>query len=188
MRSLTIWALLALCLLCGAAAPDQPGAKELTGWSTHGPLAVNIYKDKDERGRLSVYYGQGELVSRRTFDMEAVGGYSGFFMAADQPLKHWLILTKEGGYDGRTLLINRATGDLVDLPGGSYLIDQRGDYLFSFHHTDVEQLITVYSFGSAEVECASAEPDRLIDRAGKRIVLPDQERVYPAAERDRAAQ
>lgn len=66
--------------------------------------------------------------------IEALGGHFGFRNI--QKIDSHLIITKHGGYDGRTIIIN-PKGTIFNLIGGQPFLDKEKNYLFSIYDSDL---------------------------------------------------
>lgn len=145
-------------------------------WGSHpfGELWVKI-KRKGGGATVTVYNRQGVFLSQRTFaqeEFEAVGGYSGLWIPAVQPLTNALLISKFGAYAGRTLLVLQ-DGRLLEFAGGFYYWDPAANRLFLLEDTDMDGLITVLD-ADLKVICASSRPQDLYDDTGHPISAPNE--------------
>jgi hypothetical protein len=145
-------------------------------WGRHrfGGLLVDVRKQKSG-ATVTVWDSHGAFLSRRVFtevEFEAVGGYSGLWLPAVQPLRNTFMIAKHGAYAGRTLLI-LSDGRLLEHAGGLYFYDDARKRLFLREDTDVDGLITVLD-ENMNVICASARPEDLRGRRGEHISSPSE--------------
>lgn len=153
-------------------------ADEVTALSAFGShrffsFTIAVEKIAATESRVTVFDQNQRLLSRRTFGASetlSVGGHSGLFMPQHQPLPSAFLITKHGGYDGRTLLINKE-GKIIDLPGGSYAYEPKSKRFFSKHESDLPPLITVIE-ETLELAAAGYPATLLLDRSKKPIILP----------------
>jgi hypothetical protein len=80
---------------------------------------------KPEQRAKRFYYG----------DIEPVGFSFGAFVPRQQPVPDYLMVVKEGDYDGRLLLIDK-DGDVFDLPGGFHFVTSDRKYVISEYASD----------------------------------------------------
>lgn len=143
-------------------------------WGTHRFANLHIEIRRQGRGGVvTIYSPTRALLSRRVFgaeEFEGVGGYSGLWMSATQPLTNAFMLHKFGAYAGLTLLVLR-DGRLLEFAGGFYSYDGHAKTLLLCEDTDVDPLYTALD-ENGHIICASIRPEYLRDAAGKQIVLP----------------
>lgn len=161
-----------------AETQEQQGEATRTvarqAWGTHWFANLNIEIRKHGGGGVVTVYGPRQvLLSRRVFraeEFEAVGGYSGLWVPATQPLTNAFTLHKFGAYAGRTLLVLRE-GRLLEFAGGFYSYDRRAKRLLLYEDTDIEPLYTALD-ENERVICACTRSQDLRDAAGKQIIVP----------------
>jgi len=159
-----------------AAKVSSKLPREAWGLHATGELQVEVVKT-DRGATLTVYDWKGGMLSRRAFaeeEFEAVGGYSGLWVPAVQPMRNAFMINKFGAYAGRTLLVRR-DGRLLEFPGGMYHCDPAANRLFLREDTDIDGLTTVLEMNEiGRIVCASVRPEDLRDTEGKRIRSPSE--------------
>lgn len=114
-------------------AADYPRSELQVTQSTHllGSVGIRIVhaKRRKESATAPSYCRawveitrDGTLIRRMYYpEFEPVGDKYGVFAPAVQPSTDYLILVKEGDYDGRLLLLNKS-GEVTDILGGSFFV------------------------------------------------------------------
>lgn len=72
-------------------------------------------------------------------NIDAVGGCSGVYIAPEQPLKDYFILSKFGDYNGEIIIIDKI-GNIHSYFGGSYSLSDDNKFLFSIYDSDLSGL------------------------------------------------
>lgn len=85
---------------------------------------------------LNVFYKGKQNYQYYQNDIDAVGSYHGIRVPEYQPLAHYLIVVKVGGYDGELLLISDK-GQVSSTLGGTFFVTPDGQYLISIYFSDV---------------------------------------------------
>lgn len=94
------------------------------------------------RAWLEVTVSNQPAFSRYYDDIDPAGFSYGIVIPEVQPSEKWLMLVKNGDYDGRLFLIGR-DGKTFDYPGGSYFLSPDQRFLFSDYETDGSELTVI---------------------------------------------
>lgn len=90
-----------------------------------------------------------KVITRKFYDIEAVGGCAGLYKPTIQPCKNYFILSKFGDYAGQTLIVD-TNGKLTILTGGAFSISTDKHYLFATYDSDVSG-ITIYDLKNKKI-------------------------------------
>lgn len=127
---------------------EKATSKITTSNYKFGSIEINLKQIKGRNSYscsawLEISKDRKVLHKREYTDIEALGGSSGLFVPSDQPSDKYFMINKLGDYDGRSLLIDKE-GNLLDIPGGLYLIANDKRYLFIEHDQDCCGSIRVF--------------------------------------------
>ncbi len=117
-----------------------------------GDIEVQVYQIKGDgkdfycKSRL-IIIKKGILLDSISFIPEPVGGSYGISEGIE--VNNHLIFTKQGDYDGRTLIINKQ-GKLFNIIGGRNYVDKETGLLFSIYTSDLSG-IAVFDLNSDSV-------------------------------------
>lgn len=83
---------------------------------------------------LTTFIGKDTIDHKEYKFIEALGGLAGF--SAPEIILNRALLSKEGDYDGRSIVVN-GNGEIHDFIGGTNFIDLKGGVLFSTYSSDI---------------------------------------------------
>jgi hypothetical protein len=138
---------------------DYPLSKFLTISDTfllrHVQIIITMASPKDNsnaqflcRSWLTIKKN-GKILEQKFYDIEPLGGCSGLYAPAEQPLKDIFVISKFGDYEGETLIID-TTGKATTISGGSFFVSPDSKFLFSIWDSDVSG-VSVYNLTTKNI-------------------------------------
>lgn len=94
------------------------------------------------RAWLEVTVNDRPIFVRYFDDIDPAGFSYGVMIPKEQPSKQWLLLVKNGDYDGRLFLIG-PDGKTFDYTGGSFFVSPDQKFLFSVYESDASGLTVI---------------------------------------------